>query len=91
MTTLLMISRGLLLACVLFYIYYFIRRKRQNNVIKMWIIIVVGLLAGVVGKLIEVNLGYSTWSSIQISVLFSIALMGYSAWKLSLELKNRRQ
>lgn len=90
MTTLLMISRGLLLVCVLLYVYYFIRRKRQDNVIKMWVIIVVGLLAGVVGKLIEVNLGYSNWGSIQLSFVFSLALMGYSLWKLSSELKNRR-
>lgn len=88
METLLMVTRGLLLACVIFYIYFFTRRKDRNVSTKLWIIIMVGLLVGAVGKIIEVNIGISTWSSIQISLLLSLALFGYSVWKLLSELKK---
>lgn len=90
MTILLMISRSVFFISVGFYLYYFSRRKKHNVVIQMWLTIVVGMLAALVGQLIEVNLGNSSWGSIQISFYSFSALIIYSLWKLSLELKKRR-
>ncbi len=91
MTVLLMITRIVLLISVVLYLYFFFRRKQQKNVvIKMWLIIIVGLLAAVIGRLIEVNLGTSDWGSIQFSIYLSLAILSYSVWKLSAELKKRR-
>ena len=90
MTTLLLISRGVVLMAVALYVYYFFQRKR-DVAIHMWLIIVVGMFAGVVGQLIDVHLGNARWESAQFSVYFYIALILYSVWKLSAELKKRRQ
>lgn len=90
MTILLMISRSVFLISVVLYLYYFSRRKQHNVVIQMWLTIVVGMLAGLVDELIGVNLGNSSWGSIQISFYLYSALIIYSLWKLSLELKKRR-
>lgn len=90
MTILLMASRSVFLISVVLYLYYFSRRKRHNVVIHMWLTIVVGMLAGLAGELIGVKLGNSTWSSIQMSFYLYSALVVYSLWKLSLELKKPR-
>lgn len=90
MTTLLLISRGVVLMAVALYVYYFFQRKRDVG-LQMWLIIIVGMIAGVVGQLIAVDLGEARWESAQFSVYFYIALIIYSAWKLSAELKKRRQ
>lgn len=91
MEILLMITRGILLLCVILYIYYFTKRKKENVLIKMWLIILVGLIVGATGRLIDVNLGNLTWNSVQISMVLSVALIGFSVWKLSLELKKERK
>ena len=84
-----MISKSVFLICVVLYLYYFSRRKQYNVVIQMWLTIVVGMLAGLVGELISVNLGNSSWGSIQVSFYLYFALIIYSLWKLFLELKKR--
>lgn len=84
------ISTSIFLVSVGFYLYYFSRRKQYNVVIPMWLTIVVGMLAGLVSQLIGVKLGKVTWSSIQLGVYLYLALIIYSLWKLSLELKKRR-
>ncbi|EGW40820.1 putative membrane protein [Desulfosporosinus sp. OT] len=56
----------------------------------MWSTIVVGMFAGLVGELIGVKLGISNWGSIQISFYLYFALIVYSIWKLTFELKKRR-
>lgn len=90
MEILVMISRGVLLLCLILYVYYFMRRKKENVLIKMWLIILVGLIVGAAGRLIDVKLGNLTWNSIQISMLLSVALIIFSVWKLSLELKKSK-
>lgn len=90
MTIILMISRSVFLISVALYLYYFSRRKKHNVEIQMWLTIVVGMLAGLVGGLIDVYLGNYSWSSIQISFYLYTAAISYSLWKLSLELKKRR-
>lgn len=90
MEILLLITRGILLLCVILYIYYFTKRKKENVLIKMWVIILVGLIVGVAGRLIDVKLGNLTWNSIQISLVLSVALIGFSVWKLLLELKKSK-
>ena len=73
-----MISKSVFLICVVLYLYYFSRRKQYNVVIQMWLTIVVGMLAGLVGELISVNLGNSSWGSIQVSFYLYFALIIYS-------------
>lgn len=73
------------------YIYYFTQRKKQHVITKMWLIILVGLIAGVSGRLIDVNLGNLTWGSIQISLILSAILVCYCLWKLLSELKKDRE
>lgn len=90
MTILLMISRSVFLISVVLYLYYFSRRKKHDVVINMWVTIVVGMTAGLSGQLIGVYLGNFTWASIQISFYLYFALIIYSLWKLTLELKKRR-
>ena len=90
MTILLMISRSVFLISVVLYLYYFSKRKQHNVVINMWLTIIVGMAAGLVGQLIGVRLGNSSWGTIQISFYLYFALIIYSLWKLSLELKKRR-
>ena len=90
MEILLLITRGILLLCVILYIYYFTKRKKENVIIKMWLIILVGLIVGVAGRLIDVNLGNLTWNSVQISMVLSVALISFSVWKLLLELKKSK-
>lgn len=89
MTTLLLISRGVVLVCVALYAYYFFKRK-DNVALQMWLIIVVGMFAGIAGQLIDVYLGNAGWGKAQYSVYFYIVLIVYSAWKLSVEFKKRR-
>jgi len=89
MTILLLISRGVVLIAVALYVYYFFQRKR-DVALQMWLIIVVGMFAGVVGQIIDVYLGNARWGSAQYSVYFYIFLIIYSSWKLSVELKKRR-
>lgn len=91
MTILLMASRSVFLICVVLYLYYFSRRKQHNVVIQMWLTIVVGMLAGLAGQLIGVNLGSFSWSSVQISFYLYLSLIVYSLWKLSSELKKRHR
>ena len=90
MTILLMISRSVFFIAVVLYIYYFSRRKNNYVVVHMWITVVVGMLAALVGQLIEVNLGKTSWGSIQINFYLYSALVIYSLWKLSKELNKRR-
>lgn len=90
MKILLMISNSVFLISVVLYLYYFSRRKQYDVVIQMWLTIVVGMLAGLVGELIRVNLGNFSWGSIQISFYLYLGLIIFSLWKLSLELKKRR-
>ena len=87
---LLMISRSVFLVSVVLYLYYFSRRKKHDVAIQMWLTIIVGMLSGLGIELIGVNLGTSSWGSIQISFYLYSALIVYSLWKLSLELKKRR-
>lgn len=89
MTTLLLISRGVVLICVALYVYFFFQRK-SNVAIQMWLIIVVGMFAGVVGQLLDVYLGNARWGSAQFSFYFYVILIIYSSWKLIVELKKRR-
>jgi len=90
MTILLIISRSVFLISVALYLYYFSRRKTHDVVIPMWLIIVVGMFAGLVGALIDVNLGKYSWSSIQISLYLYTFTIFYSLWKLSVVFKKRR-
>lgn len=90
MTLILMVARSIFLISVVLYIYYFSRRKKHNVVIQMWSTIVVGMLAGLISQLAEVKLGNLSWNSIQISFYLYFALIIYSLWKLTLELKRRR-
>lgn len=90
MTILLMISRSVFFIAVVLYIYFFSRRKKYNVVVQMWLTVIVGMLAALVGQLIEVNLGKTSWGSIQINFYLYSALIIYSLWKLSKELKERR-
>lgn len=90
MTILLMISRSVFLIAVVLYLYYFSRRKKQNVIIQMWLSIIVGMFAGLVGQLIGVYLGTFSWGSIQISFYLYSVLIIYSLWKLTLELQKRR-
>jgi len=90
MTIILLISRSVFLISVVFYLYYFTQRKKQNVVIQMWLTIVVGMFSGLVGELIGVYLGNFSWGSIQFSFYLYSALIIYSLWKLSSELKKRR-
>lgn len=90
MTTLLFIARSVFFISIALYIYYFSRRKKHDVVIQMWLIIVVGMLAALVGQLTEVNLGISNWGTIQVSFYSFSALIIYSIWKLSVELKKRK-
>jgi len=89
MTTLLLISRGVVLMAIALYVYFFFKRK-DNVALQMWTIIVVGMFAGIAGQLIDVNLGNIRWAKAQYSVYFYIILIGYSFWKLLGELKKRR-
>ena len=89
MTILLLISRGIVLIAVGLYAYFFFKRK-DNVALQMWLIIVVGMFAGVAGQLIDVNLGNIRWGKAQYSVYFYIILISYSSWKLLKELKKRR-
>ncbi|TGE32477.1 hypothetical protein E4K68_12870 [Desulfosporosinus sp. Sb-LF] len=84
-----MISRSVFLISIILYLYYFSRRKQHNVVIHMWLIIVIGMLAGLVSQLIGVYLGSSSWSSIQMSFYLYLALIIYSLWKLTIEFKKR--
>lgn len=90
LSILLLISNSVFLISVVFYLYYFSRRKKQDVVIQMWLSIVVGMLAGLVGQLINVSLGNYIWSNIQISFYLYLALIIYSMWKLFFEFKKRR-
>ena len=89
MTTLLLISRGVVFICVALYAYLFFQRKR-DVALHMWLIIIVGMVAGVAGQLIDVYLGNARWGLAQYSVYFYVGLIVYCSWKLSVELKNRR-
>ena len=91
MTILLIISRSLILIFLVFYIYFFTQRKKHNVELQMWLTIIVGMIAGLSDKLIGINQGRYTWSSVQLSLLFYLALIIYSFWKLTIELKKRRQ
>ncbi|MHB8072818.1 hypothetical protein [Desulfosporosinus fructosivorans] len=88
MTTLLLISRGVVLICIALYVYLFFQRK-SNVAIQMWLIIVVGMAAGVAGQLMDVYLGNARWASAQFSFYFYIVLIIYCSWKLVGELKKR--
>lgn len=63
--------------------------ERVIVAIQMWLIIVVGMAAGVAGQLMDVYLGNARWSSAQFSFYFYIVLIIYSSWKLVGELKKR--
>ena len=90
MTILLMISKSVFLISIVLYLYFFSRRKKYNVVIQMLLTIVVGMFAGLVGELISVNLGNSSWASIQIRFYLYLALIIYALWQLLKELKKRR-
>ena len=91
MALLLIITRILFFISVGIYLYFFSRRKSHDVVIQMWLTIAVGMLAGLASALIDVNLGNYTLSAVQISLALYSATIIYSLWKLSLELKKRRQ
>lgn len=78
------------LVSVGFYLYYFTRRTQRDVVIKMWMAIVVGMLAGMASQLMGVKLGKISWSSVQLGVYLYSALLLYSLWKLTQEWKKRR-
>ncbi|TGE34920.1 hypothetical protein E4K67_27950 [Desulfosporosinus fructosivorans] len=90
MTTLLLVSRSVFLISVGLYLYYFSRRKKNDVVIQTWLTIVVGMFAGLVSALVDVNLGNYTWDSVRISFFLYSGIIIYSLWKLFQELKKRR-
>lgn len=90
MTILLLISRVVVVIAVALYAYYFFKRK-DNVAFQMWLIIVIGMLAGVAGQLLDVKLGNIGWGKAQYSVYFYIVLISYSLWKLFGEYNKRRQ
>ncbi|HZK84787.1 MAG TPA: hypothetical protein VFC58_08940 [Desulfosporosinus sp.] len=91
LTIFLVISRSVILISLVFYIYFFTQRNKHNVELKMWVTIIVGMLAGLSDKLIGINQGRYSWSSVQLSLLFYLALIIYASWKLSIEFKKRRQ
>lgn len=91
MKILLMVSNSVFLIAVVLYLYFFSQRKKKDVVIQMWLAIIVGMIAGLAGQLIGVHLGNAAWASIQISFYLYTTLIIYSLWKLSGELKKRRQ
>ncbi|MHB8072815.1 hypothetical protein [Desulfosporosinus fructosivorans] len=90
MTILLLVSRSVFLISVGLYLYYFSRRKKNDVVIQTWLTIVVGMFAGLVSALVDVNLGNYTWDSVRISFILYSMIIIYSLWKLFQELKKRR-
>ena len=90
MALLLIITRIVFFISVGLYIYFFSRRKSHDVAIQMWLTIAVGMLAGLLSAIIDVNLGNYTLSAVQISLALYSAAIIYSLWKLSLELKKRR-
>jgi len=91
MTILLMISRSVFLISVVLYLYFFSQRKKKNVVIQMWLSIIAGMFAGLVGQLISVYLGEVTWASIQISFYLYSVLIIYSLWKVSTVFRKRHK
>lgn len=90
MTILLMVSRSVFFIAVVLYIYLFSQRKKKSVIVQMWLTVVVGMLAALSGQLIEVNLGKTSWASIQINFYLYLALVIYSLWRLTKELKKRQ-
>ncbi|HZK55608.1 MAG TPA: hypothetical protein VFC84_15675 [Desulfosporosinus sp.] len=91
MTILLIISRSVILISLVVYIYFFTQRNKQNVELQMWFTIIIGMIAGLSDKVIGIQQGRYSWSSVQLSLLFYLALIIYSFWKLTIELKKRRQ
>ena len=90
MTILLLVARSVFLISVGLYLYYFSRRKKNDVVVQMWLTIVVGMSAGLVSALVDVNLGNYTWASVRTSFFLYSGIIIYSLWKLSIELRKRR-
>lgn len=82
--------RSVLLICVILYIYYITRRKKNDVVIQMWLTVIVGMLSSLAIQIVNVVTGNSILDSVLLSILFLAALIAYSIWKVSRELKKRR-
>ncbi|SDH14857.1 hypothetical protein [Desulfosporosinus hippei] len=82
--------RSVLLICVILYIYYITRRKKNDVVIQMWLTVIVGMLSSLAIQIVNVVMGNSILDSVLLSILFLAALIAYSIWKVSRELKKRR-
>ena len=91
MTILLLISRSMFLIAVVFYLYFFSQRKKKNVIVQMWLSIIAGMSAGLLGQLISVYLGDVAWTTIQLSFYLYAALIIYSVWKLSTVLKKHHK
>ncbi|HZK55607.1 MAG TPA: hypothetical protein VFC84_15670 [Desulfosporosinus sp.] len=89
MTILLLVSRSVFIIAIVLYLYFFTQRKKHNVVLQMWISIIVGMLAGIMGQIIGVYLGDFSWSSIQFSMYLYAALILYSSWRLLSVFKKR--
>lgn len=55
----------------------------------MWVTIIVGMLANLAIQIIDLKLGIFKWESVQISIFLLTAIVVYSLWKLSIELRKR--
>ncbi|SHH83703.1 hypothetical protein [Desulfosporosinus lacus] len=81
--------RSIFFIAIGLYIYFITRRKQHDVVIQMWVTIIVGMLANLAIQIIDLKLGISKWESVQISIFLLTAIVVYSLWKLSIELRKR--
>jgi len=81
--------RSIFFIAIGLYIYFITRRKQHDVVIQMWVTIIVGMLANLAIQIIDLKLGISKWEPVQISIFLLTAIVVYSLWKLSIELRKR--
>ncbi|MDO0821368.1 hypothetical protein [Desulfosporosinus nitroreducens] len=81
--------RSIFFIAIGLYIYFITRRKQHDVVIQMWVTIIVGMLANLAIQIIDLKLGIFKWESVQISIFLLTAIVVYSLWKLSIELRKR--
>ncbi|MDA8222719.1 hypothetical protein [Desulfosporosinus sp.] len=81
--------RSIFFIAIGLYIYFITRRKQHDVVIQMWVTIIVGMLANLAIQIIDLKLGISKWESVQISIFLLTAIVVYSLWKLSIDLRKR--
>ncbi|MCB8816353.1 hypothetical protein [Desulfosporosinus shakirovi] len=81
--------RSIFFIAIGLYVYFITRRKQHDVVIQMWVTIIVGMFANLAIQIIDLKLGSSNWESVQISIFLLTAIVVYSLWKLSIELRKR--